>query len=276
MHLENHDSTRIWKDIGIEEKDCVAHYSKLKHRANILHDKKLLIGSVCKFDDPRESSMTWLDSVCLGHELDMVTQQAVKKIIQKAGRQIRLLCTVCYKKPASPLSSIIEEGIYGRPRMWSQYGDQSRGFCIVLDKKALHKELQNVVEKKEYLISGKIKYWDWLDKIGGGGVRIKYWPGIDLSKLDIFKKMNENFKLKFLYFRKSKNWKDESEYRWLLFDPTEDRIFVPIENSIKAVVLGHRFPPCRIDDVKAYCKELCCPCYRLYYQHPQYKLGRVC
>ena len=275
MHLENQNYTRIWKEIGIEEKDCVAHYTKVEHLDKILHDKKLLIGSVCEFDDPRESSMDWIGHVCLGHELDMVTQQAVIKIKCKAGRQLRLLCTVGFKKPKSPPSSLIEEGIYGRPRMWSQYGDRFKGFCIVLDKGALNKELQRIAIKEEYLISDKVDYNCWLSRIEGDGVKIEYWPGIDLGKLDIFEKMNENLKLKFLYFRKSKNWRDESEYRWLLFDPTEDRIFVPIENSIKAVVLGHRFPPCRIDDVKAYCKELCCPCYQLYYQHPQYKLGRV-
>ena len=147
MRLEDHESTRIWEDIGIEEKDCVAHYSKLKHLADILHDKKLLIGSVCNFDDPRESSMDWLDSVCYGHEPDFENKQAVDKIICKAGRQIRLLCTVGFKMPASPLSSFIEKAIYGRPRMWSQYGDRSRGFCIVLDKETLHKELQKLVGK---------------------------------------------------------------------------------------------------------------------------------
>ena len=276
MHLKNHNSTSIWDDIGIEEKDCVAHYSKLKHLANILHGKKLLIGPVCKFDDPRESSMTWLNSVGYGHEPDLNTWRAVRKIKRKAGRQIRLLCTVGFKKSGSPISSLIEEAIYGRPRMWSQYGDRSRGFCIVLDKKALHRELLKIVENKEYLISGKVDYLDWLDKIRGGGAMIEYSPGDDLRNLDIFKVMNGNSKLKFLFFRKSIDWRDESEYRWLLFDSTEDPIYVPIKNSIKAVVLGYEFPSDQVGQVKAYCQELKVACYWLNYHHPQYMLQKIC
>ena len=88
--------------------------------------------------------------------------------------------------------------------------------------------------------------------------------------------MNGNFKLKFLFFRKSIDWRDESEYRWLLFDPTEEPIFVPVENSIKAVVLGSKFPLCRLEEVKAYCQEIEIPYYLLKYRHPRYEMGKGC
>lgn len=276
--MENHDYTRIWKDIGIEEKDCVAHYSKLKHVANILNDKRLLIGSVCNFGDPRESYMGWLDSLGYGWELDRNNEKKAKEIIRKAGRQIRILCTVAHQmqKPSSELSSHIENVIYGRPRMWDQYGDHARGFSIVLDKKALQDELQKVAEKEKYLISGRVEYLDWLDKIIGDGVMIEHSPGKDLSNLDIFEKMNENCKLKNLYFRKSIDWEGENEYRWLLFAPTEDPIFVSIKNSIKAVVLGANFPDNQFSQVKVYCQELGIPCYYLDFKHPKYRLGKYC
>ena len=135
---------------------------------------------------------------------------------------------------------------------------------------------QRKAKREEYLIAGKVDYSPWLSKIGGDGVRIEYSPGTDLSKLDVFKKMNENFQLKSLYFRKSKDWRDESEHRWLLFDPTEDPIYVPIDNAIKAVVLGSKFPPNQFSQVKAYCQEFKIPYYLLKYRHPRYEMGKGC
>ena len=261
------------KDIGINEKVCVAHYSKLEHVANILHDQRLLIGSVCNFGDPRESKMGWFKSVCNSWDLDWNNEQKAREIIRKAGLQVRLLCTAAPKNAVSPGSSPIEEAIYGRPRMWDQYGDHARGFCIVLDKEALHKELQKVAKKDEYLISGKVDYYEWLHNVEGGAM-IDYSPGDDLSNLDIFEVMNRNRMLKSIYFKKSIDWKEECEYRWLLFDSTEKPIYVSIENSIKAVVLGSKFPANQFSQVKAYCQELGIPYYLLIYRHPQYKLGK--
>ncbi len=258
----------------IEQKDCVAHYSKLKHVDNILHDKKLLVGPVCNFADPREARMGWLDTEGIGRDPDLDEWRAAEEMKCRAGRQVRLLCTAAPKKHV-PGNSRTEEAIYGRPRMWAQYGDESRGFCVVLNREALNNELQKVAERDEYLISGKVEYFPWLEMVGGSST-IPYGPDLDPRDLDIFEIMNQNSMLRSIYFKKSIDWEHESEYRWLLFARTEKPVYVSIENSIEAVVLGSQFPLNQWSQVKDYCREIGSPCFRLEYQHPKYQWQRIC
>ena len=184
----------------IEQRDRVAHYSKLEHVANILHDKKLLVGPVCNFADPREASMGWLYPEGIGYGPDSDKRQAAEEMKRKAGRQVRLLCTAAPKEHL-PGNSLTEEAIYGRPRMRSQYGDQSRGFCVVLYREALNNRLLQVAERDEHLISGKVEYFPWLEMVGGDST-IPYGREQDPRDMDIFKLMNENSMLRSMYFKK--------------------------------------------------------------------------
>ena len=255
----------------IEQRNHVAHYSRLEHVANILHDKKLLVGPVCNFADPRESSMGWLYPEG-GPDSDK--RQAAEEMKCKAGRQVRLLCTAAPKEHLLG-NSLTEEAIYGRPRMWAQYGDESRGFCVVLNRETLDNRLLQVAERDEHLISGKVKYFPWLEMVGGDST-IPYGPEHDPRDMDIFELMNDNKMLRSIYFKKSIDWKEECEYRWLLFARTEKPIYVSIENSIKAVVLGSRFPLNQWSQVKDYCREIGSSCFWLEYRHPEYQLLPIC
>ena len=230
---------------------------------------------MCKLADPREASMSWLVSEGIGRGPDSDKWQAAEEMICKAGRQVRLLCTTGSSEPVSEGRNPIEAAIYGRPRMWAQYGDQSRGFCIVLNREVLNNELQNIeeVERDEHLISGEVKYFDWLHLVEGTSV-IQYGPNQDLCDLDIFEEINQNAMLQSIYFKKSIDWRDESEYRWLIFAQTEKPIYVSIENSIKAVVLGSQFPLNQVSQAKDYCREIDSSCYQLEYRHPKYQLER--
>ena len=260
--------------VMIEQTDRVAHYSRLEHVANILHDKKLLIGPVYNCADPREASMGWLDTEGIGYGPDSDKQRTAKEMICRVGRQVRLLCTMASSEPVSQASCSIEESIYCRPRMWAQYGDQSRGFCVVLNREALNNRLLQVVERDDYLISAKVKYFPWLEMVGGD-TTIPYGPEQDPRDIDIFELMNENGMLQSIYFKKSIDWKEECEYRWLVFARTEKPVYVSIENSIEAVVLGSHFPLNQVSQVKAYCREIDCRCFCVQYLHPKYQLLRI-
>ena len=217
--------------------------------------------------------MSWFVSEGIGRGPDSDKRQAAEEMICKAGRQVRLLCTTGYSEPVSEGRSLIEAAIYGRPRMWAQYGDQSRGFCIVLNKETLNNELRMFVERDEHLISGEVEYFDWLHMVQGDST-IEYGPERDPRDSHIFEVMNKNGMLRSIYFKKSFDWRDESEYRWLIFAQTEKPVYVSIENSIKAVVLGSQFPLNQVSQAKDYCREIGSNCYQLKYRHPKYQLVR--
>ena len=227
--------------VMIEQKGRVAHYSKLEHVANILHDKKLLVGPVCNFADPREASLGGLEPEGIGCGPDSDKWWAAGEMICKAGRQFRLLCTAAPKENV-PGNSRTEEAIYGRPRMWAQYGNESRGICVVLNREALNNELKMVAERDEYLMSDKVEYFPRLETVGGNPT-IPYGPDLDPRDMDIFELMNKNSMLRSIYFKK----------------------------SIEVVVLGSQFPEHQVSQVKAYCQEIGSPCFQLQYLHPKYK-----
>lgn len=257
----------------INESGKVAHYSKLKNLANILHDQKIKLGAVENLADPRECSLSWIETGGIGSHTDSSQWLEARKIINDIGKQLKIFCTAGEKeKPES--SCPIEASIYGRPRMWSQYGDNSKGFCIILNKKQLSKEIEKLVECQEHLLCDKVNYYEWLHFVNGG-VTIQISNEVNLSKLDVFEMINKGSMLDSIFFKKSKDWEGEEEYRWLIYSKNKGDIYIPIKKSVEAVVLGWKFPSNQFSQVKAYCENLECHCYVLDYQHPKYEFVRL-
>ena len=260
----------------INEKGNVAHYSSLKNLANILHDKKLLLSAVANLADPRESSMSWLNDIGYGEGTSQIEWQyhmSAKKVIKDVGYQLKILCTVGESNLCTEGSCEIESSIFGRPRMWAQYGDNSKGFCIVFNKEKLHKAIINLSAKiNANIIAGEIEYNSWIH-LFNSNITIEHGTNLDPTKIDIYKKMNENGILKNVYFRKGIDWDKENEYRWLLFSESKEPIYVSIEGVVEYVVLGWQFPPNQFSQAKKYCSALgSCPCYCLTYNHPKYSI----
>lgn len=215
--------------------------------------------------------MDWIDLEGFGHNPAWNNWELARKKKSDAGRQIRLLCTAGPTNNHSPGADLIEEANYGRPRMWAQYGDQSKGFCIILERERLTDKFREVAQQREYLIPDKVDYCKWLHLVNSN-VTIQYGPDLDPSKDDTFDLLSKNDMLKSIYFKKSFDWEGEYEHRWLLYDPILEPIYIPIEGIVKAVVLGWKFPTNQISQIQSYCKELKCSCFMLEYRHPQYTL----
>jgi hypothetical protein len=155
--------------------------------------------------------------------------------------------------------------------MWAQYGDNSRGFCLILDKEQLGIRIKDLAADPSHLLPGNIDYPPWIELIEGG-VELPYGEKREGKIGDVFQYVNQNSVLESVYFRKNIDWIGESEYRWLLFSETFEDIFVSIEGVVKAVVLGWKFPANQFSQAKTYCNALDCSCYVLQYQYPQYGL----
>lgn len=256
-----------------EETGTVAHYTKLEHLANVLGDKRLLIGAVANLQDPRESSMTWIDTVGIGLDPHASSRHLADLMISRASTQIRLLSTAGERSPEKG-SDWIEESPYGRPRMWSQYGDSSRGFCVVLDRELLKAEIQMLAHQPEYVMADAVSYHPWLHNVGGN-ITIETGANIEIDLDQPFSVLNHNQMMRSIYFKKSTDWQAESEYRYLLFSMVDGPIFVSIERATKYVVLGTQFPDNQISQAQSLCRGLDCNLYWLQYQHPRYTLHHL-
>ncbi len=254
----------------IDKDGTVAHYTRSAFLEDILKNKTIKLSHVANFDDPRESSLSWIDTEGIGDGPDLEQWKQAEELKNSVGNKLNILCT-CSHIENTRARCPIESSTYGRPRMWSQYGENSKGFCLVLNQNSLNHELDKIAKKKEYLISDKVEYYDWLHFVSGGSV-IQYWKDKDLSKIDLYSLINHNDMLRSIYFKKSIDWRDESEYRWLLYSEDTHPIHIPIDNCIVGVVLGCNFPADKIEETCLYCKGLKCSCYMLRYQHPEYEL----
>ncbi len=258
----------------IDETGKVAHYTRLKHLEKILREKTIRISPVEEFSDPRESSLGWIDTCGIGLGSNIQEWDRAEEIKKAAGSQINIFCTVGKQDDALIDSGCpIESSIYGRPRMWSQYGDNSEGFCIIFNQERLNGKINGCAKKPEYLISDHVRYYEWLHMVPSG-VTIEYGDSITLpSSKNSFDLLNSNQMLHSVYFKKSIDWEDECEYRWLLFSESGKPVLVSIDDCVEAVVLGCNFPEKKVPDTIAYCNILACQCYKLDYLHPKYKIS---
>ena len=252
----------------------VAHYSRLENLANILHDKRIRLGPIANLADPRECSLDWIVTAGLGHELNYTEWQIAEKVKNSVGKYLRIFCAAGVNDEIPEGGCPIESSIYGRPRMWSQYGGNSNGFCIVLNIDYLSQAMESLVTKKDHLISDEVTYYPWIHMVSGG-TTIEYGDTINLLEKDVFELINNNSMLRSIYFKKSIDWRDEQEFRWLLFAEHNEIIYVDIEKAIEAVILGWRFPPNQVSQAKDYCRSLGCPCSMIDYEHPRYKLHNI-
>lgn len=254
----------------INESGLVSHYSKFEYFENILADGLIKFSAVENLEDPRESSLGWIDTVGLGHDINTIEWKKARALKKSVGQNLKIFCTTLPASDKVSKNYTLETKIYGKPRMWAQYGDSFRGFCILFKKDSLVRNISTTKQSGEFIASDKVEYYDWLNMVSGGST-IEYGQNIELKSSDLLGSINQNSMLKSIYFKKGIDWENESEYRWIYYSERKN-IFVDIKNSIHSVVLGNRFPRDSWERAKNLCKELKCNCYMLDYQHPRYKL----
>ena len=255
----------------INEDEVVAHYTRLEFLDKILGNKTIKLSPVSNFDDPRENSLGWIFTEGIGDSIE--GWGIADRLKKSAGSKINILCT-CTKAEHTPGDCPIESAPYGKPRMWSQYGDNSKGFCIVLNQERFKLRLKQLAEKPEYFITDKVEYVEWLHIVGGGS-SIEYGDGLELNEDRLFSILNNNNMLHSIFYKKSIDWRDECEHRWLLFSDDDKPIFVSIEDCVEGIVLGCEFPPDKFDEIREYCSHLNCSCFKLSYEHPKYEISKI-
>jgi hypothetical protein len=256
----------------INEQGLVAHYTKSEILLEkILVDTTIKFGPINELDDPRESDLGWLDTEGIGWDIDIEGSRIAREKIESLGQRLRLFCTAMPKN-TEPGACPIETSIYGRPRMWAQYGEKFMGGCVLFDYARLDDAIKTFCEANgDYLDSGAVEYHSWLHGVSGGAT-ISYGGASQPSEVDMVNLINENNILHSIYFKKGMDWTDEVEYRWLMLTSSAEGKYVKFGNAIHSVVLGTRFPVDKYDEAKEKCKSLNVPCYLFVYRHPEYEL----
>lgn len=243
----------------LNNQNYVAHYTSLDTAVKyIIENRTIKVNSICNVNDPYENTLDWLEDDSSTGWGNIQEIELLKKLQDKLFRLIKVFCTTSFDE-LSVNSKDISNHIYGRPRMWAQYGDNHEGVCLIFDKNELNEQFETL----DYidLHSGKIDYEIDLSRIENTiNVEREAIEELLNSPEKLFNKINSNLQYKYKFMRKHVDWKTENEYRWLLFCRNDEELFLPFYKSLKAIVFGakvhHRyFSTLRHEEIPSYFLE---------------------
>lgn len=195
----------------------VYHYTRAEiARDFILKSLTLRLNSLAETNDPRESK-AWEFGLWTGgkHDLGRYNFYEVSAWFSKALKARTRLA--CFARDQAPLTGdhsqdILRRGL-ARSRMWSQYADNHRGVCLVLDKTRLIQAVKEHLAPRLCLV-GDVQYRD--HHIVRSAKPHEFMINVDeLEELG-----PESYALRHvqqyhdqLFFEKLSDWRDEVEWR---------------------------------------------------------------
>lgn len=228
---------------GLKDSDrYVYHYTKPdKAIEYILRDRTLLINSFVKTNDPKESKDWRLTPWTINPTpSDAFLDESVpKEIANKLKKTVHLAC-FCSDAPGLSgvhLDDILLRGL-ARPRMWAQYAQDHKGFCLVFDKEKLLSQMRRQFPKNS-LLFGPVSYKDrsFVTSFEPNAFRLEFDKLQELGT-EAYVRAHMLTYFKELYFEKLEDWRDEREWRVLMLDHDGDPPLVGIRESLVSVIHG--------------------------------------
>ncbi len=112
---------------------------------------------------------------------------------------------------------------YDKDRMWETYAENMKGVCLVFSKEDINKEIKN---KGFKYLSYSVKYCkDYFNEIESYDFNNP--PDREAKKF-----------LESKLFIKPFDYRDENEYRILIYSEGDEEIFIDIKDSLKGIIFG--------------------------------------
>jgi len=215
-------------------------YKSEKTSKKILLSMKINFRPIGTFNDPLEKTLQtfFLDeAVKIKNSVrNKLVGMLKKKLTEYYNESLRAICFT-QDKPMST-ETIISQAHRGymRFRMWSQYADNGKGICFILDKKRADNAFKKLMlQKGIFHINGSVKYSDNYKNNKAFYFKISdllaLYNGKDIISTKIIKYYKDYF------FTKRTDWSEENEYRYFIF--TDKNLFLDISDSLVEVVLGY-------------------------------------
>jgi hypothetical protein len=272
--------------------DNLLHFTRSNTAVNYIFKNKMIrFNSFKNVNDPRESKNWPFKLFCFYEQnYNLYNKEIFQKLHEYVMNHLFISCFALQE----------QENLYDSNhdlRMWSQYGEDHKGVCIVFNKQKLESQIKrhkgefdlfhspisyvrNPSElqrlnfksfKSGYINFNRFIYKQILPLIHPFGKPENtdpYMVNIErLLRLGIPKYMEQHIQYyyKCLLFSKNECWKDEREYRFIIQTRDENEfIDIPIGNSIEAVIMGNDFPSSLYNDLFNFAKIFKFKVYKLY------------
>lgn len=254
------DNVMLNRDIF--DKDMVCHYTGKEAAISILSGKQLNFSRLSSCDDPRESKQWSFGFIGSEQRLCLENFAEVPNIFRcYISNNSRVLCFCGWNDEKLDFSNNMvphyREAYYragfARSRMWSQYGRERTcdgrghtGVCLVFDRTRLEEEFESSFKKRKKF-SGSMEYQYYLESFVKA--RKIECRNILNHSIDEALRMQIDGNFHEYFFLKSMDYRDEHEYRLVVIVDDSDSIGLPIESSLKAVILGVDFPPEKYESI---------------------------
>jgi hypothetical protein len=237
-------------DKHIASHDAIFHYTRLPTAIEkILSDGRFRLGQLRDMNDPREYKFKLLGMI--GWSLPPEAPDLYDKCHPVIDRIVRHECRIgcfCTNQKGPILSedrSTLEDPIpstngWSKSRMWSQYGENQHGICLVFSRKYLEEELHRHTAEVEWIkcdsVTYSVKERMSVQSLNMDGNRLIKEGVEPYCRSHVEQEAHE------LFFTKHVDYRDESEYRISAHDPRNAVEYVDIGSSIKGIIAGDRTP----------------------------------
>lgn len=234
--------------IGMQTPDRLVYHYTTKSTALdfILKDRTLKLGSISKTNDPKEKKQ-WSFTPATNGASDL-TKVNAKDLSEGLSRALKQNTKVaCFCRDQQPLSGDHIRDIFFRgwskPRMWAQYAENHTGVCLVFDRQRLDEAVVRAFGFYSKVYRGEVLYvnrsiaYDW------GGDFTAHMDAINQHGFDRYAEMHFDEFRRTLFFEKMHDWRDESEFRWIVADNDAEDKFVNIAASLVGIIYGDEAGP---------------------------------
>jgi hypothetical protein len=221
----------------------VYHYTKA-HIAldHIIKERSLRFGKYINTNDPKETK-TWQFDIGTNENRDL-GRYNMNALSEWLSRELKLKTKlVCFSTDTDPLtgdhiSDIFKRG-YCKPRMWAQYADNHTGICLVFARQKLSELIDAQFGTSYLILSGHVSYVDRI--IVRKLDEQQYMINLDFLESvgkEAYVRSHLETHYKVLFFEKMSDWRDESEFRWVIFSETEADIYLDYKDSLVGIMFG--------------------------------------
>jgi len=237
------------------------HYTKIHIAIDyILTKRNLKIGSFTKTNDPKETK-EWKFNLGTNRNRDLSQYNMAELSAQLSKELKEKTKLLCFSKDREPLTGNHLKDIFNRgyckPRMWVQYAENHTGVCLVFDKERLNEILNKKFGHQYYIFSRDVDYVDRgvVPNLSEGDYTINI-DSLERMGLKEYSKAHLRTFYKRFFFEKLKDWRDENEYRWVLYTDVIDDLYIDIGEALRGVVFGENTDLRKIDKIMNMTEEL--------------------
>lgn len=219
------------------------HYTKAKTALDfILQNLTLCLGNYTKTNDPKESK-SWEFGLGSNEKRDLGKYNTIETS-RWLSTELKLRAKLaCFSMDRVPLTGNHLVDVHNRgfckPRMWAQYSEDHAGICLVFDQQKLLAQVKSQFGSNSLVIAGPIQYMD--RNIVRGLEDHEYMIDVDaLEPLGKAAYVNLHIRKHYgsLFFEKMLDWRDESEWRVVVFSNFESELYLRLEDSLVGIMFG--------------------------------------